>query len=119
MDQGYMANLTRPSGSNGNGIVDVEFADIRKLQILKDRVQELLHTIAVDLNLCRRFQRFGSQANGQILVETNTAFKIFDDELENCICQLNAHHLQLESIAKRAENVGIMVRRLGYPDYRS
>jgi hypothetical protein len=109
MDRGFLADLT-PAGEEGS--INAEFGDIRRLQILTDKLKRLAHILQLNSSICRQLQSFYRQVSTVPLPEAILVSCAHNVVMENCVFELDSHTARVRTLVGRAEGVGSMVTHM-------
>ncbi|KAF2827276.1 hypothetical protein CC86DRAFT_405410 [Ophiobolus disseminans] len=108
MDRGCFSNLSEPS-EVGEGMNDVSFGDIRQLQIMTDKLEKLKHLLELNSSTCERLQTLFDRIAFGSATGTDQSVREGDDNIKNCIFELDRHASRLKTLLKRAGGIKSMV----------
>ncbi|KAH8590049.1 hypothetical protein B0O99DRAFT_691894 [Bisporella sp. PMI_857] len=112
VDRGFYTNIRGPSH---DGDIDADFSDIRKLQILTDKLRRLSHVLHMNTELALAFQDFARRlrdAWGTISDSEIVIFEEFDSGIEQFLFQHRTHKSRIDSILERAAGISSLVRTI-------
>jgi hypothetical protein len=106
MDRGFLTDLTH---TTEEGRITAEFGDIRRLQILTDKLKRLTHIMQLNSSICRQLQAFYKQISAVPTPEAMLVSCTHNTVMENCVFELNTHTARVRTLVERAEGIGSMV----------
>lgn len=106
MDRGFLSNISQ---SGREGKIDADFNDVRRLQIMTDKLKQLIHLLELNLEVCRRLNIFYNRIASASAPETARSFRQYETMMENATFKLETHALQLKTMVSRAGGVTSMV----------
>lgn len=112
VDRGFYTNIRGPSH---DGDIDADFSDIRKLQILTDKLRRLSHVLHINTEVglaIRDFARRLRAAWGAISEDEMAKFEEFDSGVEMFLFQHRTHKSRIDSILERADGISTLVRTI-------
>ncbi|OWP00039.1 hypothetical protein B2J93_8610 [Marssonina coronariae] len=128
VDRGFYTNVRGPAH---DGDIDADFSDIRRLQILTDKLQRLSHVLHMNTQVGLAVQDFarrlraawagappaggGGGGGGAAAGEEAAAaarFEDFDASVEMFLFQHRAHRARIDSILQRADGISGLVRTI-------
>ncbi|KAH8592032.1 hypothetical protein B0O99DRAFT_597651 [Bisporella sp. PMI_857] len=109
MDRGFSSNRQQ---SNRDGIITVDFSDIRSLQIMTDKLKRLIHLLNLNKNLCEHLSAFFGRVKSLSPPQLAGSFCQYEIMIENYSFQNETHISRLESIVSRAQGVGSLIEHI-------
>lgn len=112
VDRGFYTNIRGPSH---DGDIDADFSDIRKLQILTDKLRRLAHVLHMNMEIGLAIQDFARRLRvtwGSISEEEVAKFEEFDSVIEQFLFQHRTHKSRIDSILERADGISSLVRTI-------
>ena len=112
VDRGFYTNIRGPSH---DGDIDADFSDIRKLQILTDKLRRLSHVLHMNTEVglaIRDFARRLQASWGALSQDEIAKFEEFDSGIEMFLFQHRTHKSRIDSILGRADGISTLVRTI-------
>lgn len=107
MDRGFLSDVLQDSGE---GKLNVEFSDVRQLQIMTDKMKRLVHQLELNCTVCQRLRSFFTRLTANLTLDVAETFRQSEVMLENIIFQQETHTSRLKIMVERATGVTSMVR---------
>lgn len=113
VDRGFYTNIRGPSH---DGDIDADFSDIRKLQILTDKLRRLSHVLRMNTEIGLAIQDFARRLRaawgGSVSGEEGARFDDFDVVIEQFLFQHRTHKGRIDSVLERADGISSLVRTI-------
>jgi hypothetical protein len=105
--------------SHQEGNIDTDFGDIRKLQIMTDKLRRIVHILQLNSNICRQLYAFHKRVSLASPPEVAVSADSYSETVNNCIFELDTQAARARTLVDRAEGMGRLVIHLSYADCTS
>jgi hypothetical protein len=105
--------------SHQEGNIDTDFSDIRKLQIMTDKLRRIVHILQLNSNICRQLYAFHKRVSLASPPEVAVSANSYSETVNNCIFELDTQAARARTLVDRAEGMGRLVIHLSYADCTS
>lgn len=102
MDRGFLSNIEPP---DRDGVIGAAFRDVRQLQIMTDKLKQLVHLIELNRRVCEGLDALSKRMLSRSRTETVTSFQTYETMMGNCMFQLETNISRLKSMITRADGV--------------
>lgn len=106
MDRSFSSFIQQKSRE---GAITVDFADIRSLQILTDKLKRLLHLLRLNISLIEQLNAFFIRVKVCLPPDEDGISLPYEAMMQNYGFQIHTHIARLESLTDRAKGVGSLV----------
>lgn len=106
MDRGFFTNINI---SQLEGDFDVEFSDIRKLQVLTDKIRRLLQILRLNISVAEQMKCSIRRLRKYSPPDLSAAFDDSESTIEMFIFEHHTHNNRLQSVIDRAQGISGLV----------
>jgi len=113
LERGFYTNINGPTV---DGDIDTDFSDIRKLQLLTDKLRRLCHILQLNINLGTQLKSCMQQIKDRTCAVSSSvsSFDSFNSQMDLFISQHRTHLARIESLVSRAQGVSGLVSSSSY-----
>ncbi|XHF98272.1 hypothetical protein AWENTII_001832 [Aspergillus wentii] len=102
VDRGFYTNI---NGPQLEGDFEVDFSDIRKLQILTDKIRRLLQILQLNITLAEQMKCSMQRIRKYSPPNLSVAFDNVESSIEMSILQHRTYNSRLQSLVDRAQGI--------------
>ncbi|KAI9788754.1 MAG: hypothetical protein M1816_006611 [Peltula sp. TS41687] len=102
VDRGFFTNIKGPAME---GDIEADFSDIRRLQILTDKLRRLVHILQLNTNLGVQLKSSMQRVKTASPVTLAAAFEDFDLKIDLYLFQHQTHSARLQSLIARGQGI--------------
>ena len=106
VDRGFYTNV---KGLQLEGDVVADFSDLRKLQILTDKLRRLVHILRLNIRIGRQIKKEMSRINVASSPALHTSFDGFQAKLEKFLLEQETSADRVETLIARSSGTGQLV----------
>lgn len=114
-------------GPQIGGDIEADFSDIRKLQILTDKLRKLVQILQLNIDLAARLQKDFMRIRGFSNPELSATYDDFDCKMDQFTFQQHTSNNRIKGLIARADgisslvcmNAGMLVQMLNMSRYKT
>lgn len=104
MDRGFFTNIN----SQLEGDIEIDFLDIRKVQLITDKVRRLLQILHLNATVVEQMERSIGRIK-KYSPNLNATFEALESTMEMFILQHRTHSSRLQTMVDRAQGISGLV----------
>ncbi|KAI9931544.1 hypothetical protein MW887_010121 [Aspergillus wentii] len=109
VDRGFYTNI---NGPQLEGDFEVDFSDIRKLQILTDKIRRLLQILQLNITLAEQMKCSMQRIRKYSPPNLSVAFDNVESSIEMSILQHRTYNSRLQSLVDRAQGISGLIQSI-------
>lgn len=111
LERGFYTNINGPTVE---GDIDTDFSDIRKLQLLTDKLRRLCHILQLNINLGAQLKSCMQQMKDRTCAVSSSvsSFDSFNSQMDLFVSQHRTHLARIESLVSRAQGVSGLIQNI-------
>ncbi|KAL3469123.1 hypothetical protein BJX99DRAFT_252226 [Aspergillus californicus] len=107
--RGFYTNVTGPQLE---GDIEADFADIRQLQLITDKLEQLLQVLQRNIDIGQEVQGFLRRARKLSPSRLSSAFDDTESVVASATLQQRVHSSRIQSLISRAKGAGMLVQNI-------
>lgn len=112
VDRGFYTNV---KGPQVEGDIEADFSDIRKLQILTDKLRKLVQILQLNIDLATQLQKAFMRIRAISNSELSAVFDEFDCRMDQFAFQQQTANKRIKGLIARADGISSLVRICCHP----